>query len=161
MASKLSDQEMAELAALADGTLPPERRGPLEARIADSPELQELLDRQRRALAVTRDMASEPAPDSLRNEVERRVRGTDARRPRRRLVPGLAAGGALAAATAVVLVLVLAGGPSGPTGADAAGLAASPPTGPAPPRRAQSRTKLAAQVDGVVRTIQGGWLFLH
>ena len=66
MASKLSDQEMAELAALADGTLPPERRGPLEARIADSPEVRELLDRQRRALAATRDMASEPAPDSVR-----------------------------------------------------------------------------------------------
>jgi anti-sigma factor RsiW len=150
MASKLSDQEMAELAALADGTLPPERRGPLEARIADSPELRELLDRQRRALAATRDMASEPAPDSLRNEVERRVRGTEARRPRRRLVPGLAAGGALAAATAVVLVLVLAGSPSGPTVADAARLAASPPTGPAPARLDHSRTKLAAQVDGVV-----------
>jgi hypothetical protein len=49
-----------------------------------------------------------------------------------------------------VLVLVLAGGPSGPTVADAARLAASPPTGPAPARLDHSRTKLAAQVDGVV-----------
>jgi hypothetical protein len=150
MTSKLSAQEMAELAGLADGTLPPERREPLEARIAESPELQEALDRQRRALAASRGMADEPVPAALQTEVERRVRGTGARRPRSRLIPGLAAGGAFAAATAVVLVLVLAGGPSGPTVADAARLAASPPTGPAPAPLDHSRTKLAAQVGGVV-----------
>jgi hypothetical protein len=148
MASKLSDKEMAELAALADGTLPPERREPLEARIAESPDLQEALDRQRRALAATRGIADEPVPAGLQTEVERRARGTHARRPRRRLVPGLALGGAMAAVTAVVLVLVLAGGPSGPTVADAARLASSPPTGPAP--APLSQTKLAAQMEGVV-----------
>jgi hypothetical protein len=56
----------------------------------------------------------------------------------------------LAAATAIVLALVLAGGPTGPTVADAARLATSPPTGPAPTRLDDSGSKLAARVDGVV-----------
>lgn len=149
MASQLSDQEMADLAALADGTLPEDRRGPLEARIAASPELQELLDRQRRAVAATREAASEPVPASLQDAVSDRVRGSDRRRRRPRLVPGLALGGATAAAAAVVLALVLTGGPSGPTVADAARLASQPPTGPAPARLDHSKTKLDARVDGV------------
>lgn len=150
MSSKLSAQEMAELAALADGTLPAERRAPLEARVAQSPELSELLQRQRRAVAATRVAATEPAPASLRTRVER---GTGERtpRPRRsRLVPGLAFGGALAAATAIVLALVLTGAPSGPTVADAARLATSPPTAPAPNRLAGSKSKLSVRVDGVI-----------
>ena len=150
MASKLSDQDMAELAALADGTLPEERRGPLAARIAASPELQELLDRQREALAATRPAASEPVPASLESTVRDRVRGTDARRRRSRLVPGFAFGGAVAAAAAVILALVFAGGPSGPTVADAARLASQAPSGPPPPRLDGSKAELNARVDGVV-----------
>src|SRR5689334_20516753 len=98
--SKLTAQEMAELAALADGTLPADRRRPLEARIAGSPELQALLDRQHKALAATREVASEPVPDTLEAALRDRVRGTDRTRRRARLVPGLALGGAMAAATA-------------------------------------------------------------
>src|SRR3954452_9358324 len=108
MASKLNAQEMAELAALADGTLPAERRGPLEARIAESPELQELLDRRRKAVAATRAAATPPVPAPLQATVEDRVRAKEAHRPRRRpgrLVPGLALGGAVAAAAAVGIVL--------------------------------------------------------
>jgi hypothetical protein len=150
MASNLSDHEMAELAALADGTLPAERRGPLEARVAASPELQELLDRQRQAVAATRAPASEPMPASLRTRVEGRMRDTGSVRRRPRLVPGLALGGAVAAAAAVILALVLTGGPSGPTVADAARLASRPPSGPAPTRLDGSKAKLTARVDGVV-----------
>jgi anti-sigma factor RsiW len=150
MASRLSDQEMAELAALADGTLPAERRGPLEARIAASPELQDVLDRQRRAVAATRAAANEPVPASLQGTIEERVRGRDARRRLPRLVPSLALGGAVAATAAVVLALVLTGGPSGPTVADAARLATQPPSGPAPTRVDASKAKLTARVDGVV-----------
>jgi anti-sigma factor RsiW len=149
-ASKLSAQELAELAALADGTLPPERRGPLEARVAASPELRELLERQRRAVAATRAAATEPAPASLRTNVERRVDDRVARRRRPWLVPGLAFGGAVAAVTAILLALVLTGAPSGPTVADAARLATSSPTGPAPARLHDSRSKLDERVDGVV-----------
>jgi hypothetical protein len=150
MASKLNAQEMAELVALADGTLPADRRGPLEARIAESPELQELLDRQRTAVAATRAAAAEPVPASLQATVEGRVRGKEADRRRPRLVPGLALGGAVAAAAAVVLALVLTGGPSGPTVADAARLASQPPSGPAPARLDDSKAKLTARVDDVV-----------
>ena len=65
-------------------------------------------------------------------------------------MPGLALGGAVAAATAVVLTLVLAGGPTGPTVADAARLASQPPTGPAPGRLDDSKAKLNARVENVV-----------
>jgi anti-sigma factor RsiW len=150
MTSKLSAQEMAELAALADGTLPAERRAPLEARVAASPELREMLERQRRAVAATRAAATEPAPASLRTSVERTIGGRAAGRRRSRLVPGLAFGGAVAAATAIVLALVLTGAPSGPTVADAARLATSPPTAPAPTQSDHNRSKLAVRVDGVV-----------
>jgi anti-sigma factor RsiW len=37
VASELSEQELAELCALADGTLPAERRAAVEARVAASP----------------------------------------------------------------------------------------------------------------------------
>jgi anti-sigma factor RsiW len=148
--SRLSAKDRAELAALADGTLPPQRRGPLEARIAESPELQELLERQRRAVAATRAAASEPVPPSLRARVGGRARRGGAARPRGRLVPGLALGGAAAAVAAILLAIVLTGGPSGPTVADAARLATQPPSGPAPQRLDDSRAKLAARVDGVV-----------
>jgi hypothetical protein len=150
MAPNLTAQEMAELAALADGTLPEERRGPLEARVAASPELREMLERQRRAVAAARVAATEPAPASLRTSVGRTVGDRAARRPRFRLMPGLALGGAVAAAAAIVLALVLTGAPSGPTVADAARLAASPPTGPAPTRLDGSRSKLDIEMDGVV-----------
>src|SRR3954447_7455409 len=149
-ASNLSSQEMAELAALADGTLPPQRRGPLEARIAASPELQDLLERQQRAVAATRMAATESVPASLRTSVERTTGGRTAGRRRSRLVPVLAFGGALAAATAIVLALFLTGAPEGPSVADVARLAASPPTGPAPSRLDGSKSKLAVRVDGVV-----------
>jgi len=148
--SNLSPQDMTELAALADGSLPAARRSALEARVAESPELQELLERQRRAVAATRAAATEPAPASLRAKVEGSIGRRKPRRGRLPLVPGLALGGAVAAAAAIMLALVLTGGPSGPTVADAARLAAAPPSGPAPHTLGDSRSKLAARVDGVV-----------
>ncbi|MGH2979003.1 MAG: hypothetical protein ACRDLQ_05125, partial [Solirubrobacterales bacterium] len=58
-------------------------------------------------------------------------------------------GGAAAAAATVALVVAVSGGPAGPTAADAAELAARPPSGPAPTRLEGSRTQLAAEVEGV------------
>jgi hypothetical protein len=147
VASRLTDQQTADLCALADGTLPADRRSAVEAWVAASPELQELLDRQRRSLAATGAAASEPEPASLRAAVEARV--AERRRPRARaLVPRLAFAGAAAAAVVVVLVLALGGGAGGPTVAQAAQLAARPPTGPAPARLDDSRTQLAVGVEG-------------
>ena len=95
-------EQLAELAALADGSLAPERRAELEAQIAESPELAELLAEQERAVGFARSAASEvEAPAGLRARV-------DARRQARR-VPGWRRPvliGAAAAATVVVAVAV-------------------------------------------------------
>jgi anti-sigma factor RsiW len=149
MEFELSTEEMAELSALADGTLPAERRAAVEARVAASPELQDLLERQRRTVAATRLLADEPMPDSLRAGVDQRRGARSAgRRGGWRLAPGLAAGVAVAS-IAVVLAVTLTGGPAGPTVADAARLAQLPPTGAAPAPAAGSRAKLAVDVEGV------------
>ena len=95
-------EQLAELAALADGSLAPERRAELEAKIAESPELAELLAEQERAVGFARSAATEvEAPAGLRARV-------DARRQARR-VPGWRRPvviGATAAATVVVAVAV-------------------------------------------------------
>jgi anti-sigma factor RsiW len=147
--SELSEQELAELCALADGTLPVERRAAVEARVAASPELRLLVARQRRAVAATRALASEPAPPSLQATVETQRRVRHSRRGRAWLVPRLGLAGALAAVVAVVAVVALTGGPGGPTVAEAAELADRPPTGPGPPPLDAGGTRLALDVEGV------------
>lgn len=148
LASRLTDEQMAELCALADGTLPADRRPVVEAWVATSPELQQLLDRQRRSLAATRVAASEPMPASLGATVQPKPAERGRSRVRQ-LAPRLAFGGAAVAVVAVSLVIALGGGTAEPTVADAAGLAVRPPTGPAPARQVGSRTQLAADVEGV------------
>src|SRR5438046_8961860 len=102
MAARLSPEEMAELAALADGTLSAERRAEVEARVAGSPELQELLERQRRAVLATQTLTKEEVPQSLRATVEARRRALGSRPARsRRLVPRFVLAGAAAAAAVV------------------------------------------------------------
>jgi anti-sigma factor RsiW len=148
VSSELSEQELAELTALADGTLPAERRAAVEARVAASPELQRLLERQRRSLAATQALASEPAPTSLRATVEAERRARVSQRSRAWLLPRLGMAGALAAVVAVAAV-VLSGGPGGPTVAEAAQLADRPASAPAPPPAGNSGTELALDVEGV------------
>jgi anti-sigma factor RsiW len=151
VAAGLSEQEIAELCALADGTLPSERRAAVAARVAASPELQDLVDRQRRAVTATQALASEPVPTSLREAVEARRRPLGLRRgPASRLVPRLAVAGGLAVVLVAVLAVVLSGGPGAPTVAAAARLAERPPSGPAPPPVGPGGTKLALAVEGVV-----------
>jgi anti-sigma factor RsiW len=158
LADRLSSEESAELCALADGTLPAERRAEVEARIAASPELQELLERQRRAVLATQTLATEDVPPSLQASVEARRRALGSRRRRtRRLVPRFALAGAAAVAAAVVAAVVLSGGPAAPTVADAARLAGKPPNGPAPPPFRNSTTKLALGVEGVVFPYLARW----
>src|SRR5436305_4068968 len=133
--SSRSEHELAELGALADGSLPPERRAEVEARAAADPELGRLLDEQRRAVAMLRTAAAEVrAPLSLRErvEAERRRAAPRARRRQFGLISGLAAG---IAVVALALALTLPGGaPGGPTVVQAAGLSALPPTAAAPQR---------------------------
>jgi hypothetical protein len=139
--------DLDDLAALADGSLPPERRAAVEARVAASPELQAELATQRRALEILIDVqAREGAPAALRARV-------NAERARRRpLVArrrGLAAlGTAVAVAAALAAFFLIPNGVSGGTViAEAATAQAGPPTAPAPP--ALTRTLLDAQFAGV------------
>jgi anti-sigma factor RsiW len=147
--SRLSEREIADLCALADGTLPAERRAAVEERVAASPELQELVDRHRRTVMQTRSLASDPVPESLRATVGKQRRVRDGRRsPLSRPMPRLGLAGALAAAVAVI-VLVLSGGSAAPTVADAAGVTTRPPNAPAPRPVAGRGTELSANVEGV------------
>jgi hypothetical protein len=95
----------AELAALADGSLAPERRAALEARVEASPELAERLAEQRRAVALAQAAAAEvEAPAGLRARVEAQ-RGARRGRAPRRLVLVTAAAGAAAVALALALTV--------------------------------------------------------
>ena len=94
-------REVVELAALADGSLAPERRAALEERVAGSSELADLLAEQQRALELVSSVAAEvEAPAGLRARIEmpRRVRRTAM--PRRRL-------GVLGAAATVAVAAVI------------------------------------------------------
>ena len=63
-------EEYAQLAALADGSLEPERAAALHARVAESPELAAALLCQRRAVAILRDAAAATrAPRALRERL--------------------------------------------------------------------------------------------
>ena len=133
----LDPRELADLSALADGSLDPARRPQVEARIAASPELTALLAREQRAVAAVREAgASVAAPPALRARIaaERPSRGAAARR---RAGYGAALAGALAA-LALALILVLPGGtPGAPSVSQAAGLAAlGPVSGPPGPSSA-------------------------
>jgi hypothetical protein len=116
----------AELAALADGSLPPEKRARVERAVAASAELRAELQLQRYALDAVNSAAGERAPAGLRARI------TLAEPPRRRSRPlrVFATAGTAALAAVLVVVLVLAGGPSGaPSVADASVLGARPAVG--------------------------------
>jgi hypothetical protein len=97
-------QEVAELAALADGSLEPERRRSLEAQVAASSELAEQLAEQERAVALARSaVAGVEAPAALRARIEAQRRVRRIARPRRLVVIGASATAALAVAIALVV----------------------------------------------------------
>jgi hypothetical protein len=158
VASQLSPQELAELCAFADGTLPAERRAAVEARVAASSELLELVERQRQAVGATRALSGDPPSAALVETVE-------ALRPRRGAAwfgaPRLALAGGLAVTLAIVGAIVLSGAPGGPTVADAARLASEPANGHAPPPASAGSTKLAANVEGVAFPNLAPWAGWH
>jgi anti-sigma factor RsiW len=143
---RISRKDMADICALADGTLPVDRRPEVEARVAASEEMREALRHQRRALAAAEVLRSEPVPEALPPAVLASRDRASRRRPRRRvfvrrLLP--VAGVAVAAAVAVLVI----GGTNGqPAIADVARLAARPPTASAP--AAASGARLAVSVEG-------------
>lgn len=145
----VSDEELADLARLADGTLPPERRAQVEARVAASPELTQIAGRQAAALEALRGTANIGAPARLRGDIERR---RDAHRAKRRRPFGVIGRAPVVAAAAVLLALALvlpAAFTGGPSVADAAALAQRVPTQGAPAGVPGKPQLLQAQVDGV------------
>jgi hypothetical protein len=105
-------RDVAELAALADGSLAPERRAALEAEVAASPELADRLAEQERVVALTRSAAADvEAPTGLRARVEAQ-RGSRRTPVRSRLVL-VGAAAATAAAAAVVAFAVVDSDTSG------------------------------------------------
>jgi anti-sigma factor RsiW len=146
---KLSERDLAELCAFADGTLSHDRRAEVEARVGASPELLELVERQRRSLRATHALASEHVPASLAAAIAARSRHVHARPAgRRRLTLALSAVGVLAAVVVAFSVLSLSGGQASPSLADAAKLAVEPPGGSAP-AAVVGTGRLAVSVQGV------------
>jgi Anti-sigma-K factor rskA len=102
---KAGDGEIAELAALADGSLAPERRAALEARVAASPELADRLAEQQRAVALARSVTDGvEAPAALRARIEAQRRGRRVWPQRRLVLIGASATTALAVAFAVAVL---------------------------------------------------------
>jgi hypothetical protein len=140
------DDRLAELTALADGTLQGRRRAQLLAEIGRSPELAERFEKQRRAVGALRSV-DERAPAWLRARVE-----PESRRRRRRRISfsmPLAGGLAAGAAFAIVLALVLPGGAGGPSVVEASELAAQPAEEPAPGPVPSEPALLDAQLEGL------------
>jgi hypothetical protein len=109
-----------ELAALADGSLAPERRAALDARVAGSAELADLLAEQLVAVALVRGAAAEvDAPETLRAHV-----ATRRAERRRRLLVAIPA----AAVVAAVVAAAVAGwhAPAAPLRTALAGTALAP-----------------------------------
>jgi anti-sigma-K factor RskA len=100
--------EVAELAALADGSVAPERRAALEAQIGASPALADRLAEQERAVALVRGAGDEVgAPAGLRARVEAQRSSRTVRAPRRHALAGVAA--AVVAAVAIGVAVVGSG----------------------------------------------------
>ena len=100
----------ADLAALADGSLPANRRIPVERAVSESPRLQAALAAQRRTLSAIGQVGDEPAPPALR---ARLALAHPPRRPAARLRPaGMMAASLAAVLVAVVVVVITAGSPS-------------------------------------------------
>jgi anti-sigma-K factor RskA len=105
------EAEIAELAALADGSLPPGRRAALEARVAASSEPAERFGEQQRAVALARSATNGvETPPALRARIEAQ---RAARRMRVSRRPVLVGAVATAVLTLAVGVAVFRSGTSG------------------------------------------------
>ncbi len=154
-----------ELAGLADGALADERREQALARVRDSEELQAALAEQQRVVDLT-TAVDVRAPESLHHRVEAMLapnghaehphsqRRHSSGRPWLSMPRlGVAAIAAVALIGVLVAVGLFGGGsnpkPSGLNVQQAAALALSQATGPAPIENEQHRSQLTVAVDGV------------
>jgi hypothetical protein len=152
-----SEEEIREIAGLADGSLPPERRAAAQARVDASPELRELLAEQRRAVETVRAAsASVAAPSGLRTSIQAQQRALAPTRRRRHLTLGLGFTGAVAAAALVVFLVIPPGTPRAPSVVEAAALTDEPAEEPAPGPARGNSALLDATADGLPYPNWGG-----
>ena len=145
--NELTDEQLADLARLADGTLPPERRAEVEAGIARSPELARAFELQAVALdALQQANRDTGAPARLRGQLERGQKRRRSRAPARTWRGVVAAGTAAVLALALVLPGILSEGLSV---AEASAFAEKPPTQGPPAGVPGTPQLLRAKVDNV------------
>lgn len=151
----------ADLARLADGSLPAAREVALRAEIARSPDLQAALAQQERAVSLVRAL-HEPAPEQLRERIGaliadrtpaahgERSASSSSSAARRRRAPALLAAGALGLAVVAALVALVSGGAaSSPTLPQTVHLTLASATSGAPARDPAHPEWLRLSVDGV------------
>lgn len=147
--SQLSSKQLADIAALADGKLDPERREEVQAWISSSAELEETYRQQRLAVSLLDQVRAERAPPGLRDRIEREQTKQGAPAPRRLRI-GLALVAPVAAVIAILAVVLPAGTPGAPSVAQAAAVAQRGPEQPAPaPDPRNPATRLARTVQEV------------
>jgi hypothetical protein len=148
---------LAELSALADGTLDPERAAAVRQLIARSPELSERYERERRAVMALHAVRSDRAPARLRARVQGQTAAASAR-PGPRLAWGGAAATAVAAVVAALVLLLPGGAPGAPSVSQAASLALrGPALGPPLPDRVHPGSNLARDVQEIYFPNWSGW----
>lgn len=130
--SEPSSRELADLSALADGTLDPARNAEVEARIKASPEMSARYERERRVVDLLHQArASDRAPAALRARIDA-SRPTPRVRARRRIVLGGSLAGAIAVVALALALILPAGTPGAPSVSQAAALGSLGAAAPAP-----------------------------
>lgn len=147
---------LAELSALADGSLAPGRADEVRARIAQSAQLTERYERERQAVLALRELRAEQAPASLRFAIEERRHRAPSRPPRRARFGGMLAA-ATAVAVALVVLLLPAGSPGAPSVSQAAALALRGSTGKAPGVNPRHQSLLGLDVQETYFPNWGDW----
>jgi hypothetical protein len=157
MEEKMTDDSQfpeAELARLADGSLPGSREAELREELGRRPELTSALAEQERAMTMLRSDAT-PAPDSLHRWVQEQTAAATPKRSRPRLpqirlgvlVPVVTT--ALAAAVILLVVVIGNNGAGNPNLNQATRLALSTPTTPAPAEATPGARTLDVSAGGV------------
>jgi hypothetical protein len=151
MEEKMTDEPQfpqAELARLADGSLPASRQSELRAEVDGSPELAAALAEQQHAVSLLHAL-DDPAPESLRARVQELTGPARTSRPARRRRPFLLPAATVLAVAVAALVVVLQGGGTTPTVPQTVHFALAASTMPSPSEDASHRDLLSLKVDGI------------
>jgi hypothetical protein len=150
MEDQMTDEPhpQAELARLADGSLPAARQSELHAEVDGSPELGGALAEQQRMVSLLRAL-DDPAPESLRARVHELTEPAKRSRPSRRLRPFALPAATVLAIAIAALVVVLQGGSTAPTIPQTVHFALAASTMASPSEDSSHRDLLSLRVDGI------------